>query len=80
MRTYYVGMDVHGASIVMVVLNGAGKVVMESVVETGAERVRGFLSWFPICLALQFASAEHMTASVGKNSGIAGRQIRNRER
>lgn len=43
MRTYYVGMDVHRASIMIVVLNGAGKVVMESVVETGAERVRGFL-------------------------------------
>ena len=43
MKTYYVGMDVHRASIVMVVLNGAGKVVMQSVVETGAERVRGFL-------------------------------------
>lgn len=43
MRTYYVGMDVHQASIVIVVLNGAGKVVMESVIETGAETVRGFL-------------------------------------
>ena len=43
MRTYYVGMDVHRASIVMVVLNGAGKIVMQSVIETGAERVRGFL-------------------------------------
>jgi transposase len=42
MRTYYVGMDVHRASIVMVVLNGAGKIVMQMVVETGAERVRGF--------------------------------------
>jgi transposase len=43
MKTYYVAMDVHSASIVIAVLNGAGKVVMESVVETGAERVRGFL-------------------------------------
>jgi transposase len=43
MRTYYVGMDVHQASIVIAVLNGAGKVVMESIVETGAETVRGFL-------------------------------------
>jgi transposase len=36
-------MDVHRASIVIVVLNGAGKVVMNLVIETGAERVRGFL-------------------------------------
>jgi transposase len=43
MKTYYVAMDVHSASIVIAALNGAGKVVMESVVETGAERVRGFL-------------------------------------
>ena len=40
MRTYYVGMDVHRASIVIVVLNGAGKIVMQSVIETGAERSR----------------------------------------
>ncbi len=43
MRTYYVGMDVHQASIVIVVLNGAGKVVMELVIETGADSVRNFL-------------------------------------
>lgn len=43
MRTYYVGMDVHQASIVIVVLNGAGKVVMESIIETGVETVRSFL-------------------------------------
>jgi transposase len=43
MRTYYVGMDVHRASIVIVVLNGAGKIVMQAVIETGAERVRGIL-------------------------------------
>jgi transposase len=36
-------MDVHRASIMIVVLNGAGKIVMQSVIETGAERVRGFL-------------------------------------
>ena len=43
MKTYYVGMDVHRASIMIVVLNGAGKMVMQSVIEVGAERVRGFL-------------------------------------
>src|SRR5216683_1468136 len=43
MKTYYVGMDVHSASIRIAVLNGAGKIVMESTIETGAERVRGFL-------------------------------------
>src|SRR5216110_1345206 len=43
MKTYYVGMDVHRASIVIVVMNGAGKIVMQSVIETGAELVRGYL-------------------------------------
>lgn len=43
MKTYYVGMDVHRASIMIVVLNGAGKVVMQSVIETGAELVRAYL-------------------------------------
>src|SRR5260370_3145687 len=43
MKTYYVGMDVHRATIALAVLNGTGKVVMESTIETGAERVRGFL-------------------------------------
>jgi transposase len=43
LKTYYVGMDVHQASIVIVVLNGAGKVVMESIIETGAETVRSFI-------------------------------------
>jgi len=43
MKTYYVGMDVHSATIRIAVLNGAGKVVMELVIETGAERVRSFL-------------------------------------
>jgi len=36
-------MDVHGASIVIVVLNGAGKIVMQGVIETSAERVRSYL-------------------------------------
>jgi len=43
LKTYYVGMVVHRATIALAVLNGAGKVVMESTIETGAERVRGFL-------------------------------------
>lgn len=42
MRTYYVGMDVHQASIAMVVLNGAGKSIMQLVIQTKTERVREF--------------------------------------
>lgn len=43
MKTYYVGMDVHQASIVMVVLNGAGKVVEATTMNTGAGAVRSYL-------------------------------------
>ena len=43
MRTYYVGMDVHRASIVIVVLNGAGKVVEAITITSGAGAVRSYL-------------------------------------
>src|SRR5215211_3390029 len=39
MSDYYVGLDVHKASICVAVLNAAGKLVMESVVETSAATV-----------------------------------------
>ena len=44
MTTYYVGMDVHQASIVICVMNAVGKVVMESIIETKAQTVRDFIS------------------------------------
>jgi transposase len=43
MKQYYVGMDVHQASIVIVVLNALGKVVIESIIETKAQTVRDFI-------------------------------------
>ena len=43
MSRYYVGLDVHKASICIAVLNAAGKLVMGSVVETGAATNLGFL-------------------------------------
>lgn len=43
MKTYYVGMDVHQASIVIVVLNGAGKVVEASALKTGVTAIRSYL-------------------------------------
>ena len=43
MRTYYVGMDVHQASIVIVVLNGAGKVIETTSIQTGVAAVRSYL-------------------------------------
>lgn len=43
MRTYYVGMDVHQATIVIVVLNGAGKVVEALTISTSGEALRSYL-------------------------------------
>ena len=43
MSCYYVGLDVHKASICIAVLNDAGKLVMKSIVETSAATVLDFL-------------------------------------
>ena len=43
MSDYYVGLDVHKASICIAVLNTEGKLVMESIVETSATTVIDFL-------------------------------------
>lgn len=43
MSDYYVGLDVRKASICIAVLNAAGKLVMESIIETSAATVLDFL-------------------------------------
>ncbi len=43
MKEYYVGMDVHQASIVICVMKAAGKAVIESIIETKAQTVRDFI-------------------------------------
>lgn len=42
MKKYYVGIDVHQATSVIVVLNGKGKFEMEMIVATKAETLRAF--------------------------------------
>ena len=39
----YIGMDVHQEAIVIAVLNGSGKLVMESIVETTASSILQFI-------------------------------------
>src|SRR6266702_4402331 len=39
----YIGMDVHKEAIVIAVLNGSGKLVMESIVETKASSILEFI-------------------------------------
>src|SRR5258708_20815716 len=42
--TKYIGMDVHKESISIAVMNGAGKIVMECVVETKASMILQFIN------------------------------------
>ena len=42
-KILYVGMDVHQACVVIVVLNDAGKTVSEAIIETKTETVRAFI-------------------------------------
>jgi transposase len=50
----YIGMDVHQASIVAVVLDASGKVVMESIFETRAETVLQFIGGLGATLWVTF--------------------------
>ena len=43
MRKHYVGMDVHQASTSMAVMNGQGKVISETLIETKAQTIIDFL-------------------------------------
>ena len=42
-KIFYVGMDVHHACIVIVVLNVDGKTISEAIIETKTETVRDFI-------------------------------------
>ncbi len=59
MKDYYVGMDVHKASIVIAVQNAAGKVVMQSIIETKAQTVRDFVKGLHGTVRLTFEEGVH---------------------
>lgn len=59
MNTYYVGLDVHKASICIAVLNGDGKLVMESVVETSAATILDFLKGLRGQIEVTFEEGTH---------------------
>ena len=59
MSRYYVGLDVHKASICIAVLNAAGKLVMESVVETDASTILGFLKGLRGRVEVTFEEGTH---------------------
>src|SRR5437763_12217860 len=59
MSCYYVGLDVHKASICITVLNAEGKLVMESVVETSAATVLDFLKGLRGRVEVTFEEGTH---------------------
>lgn len=59
MSCYYVGLDVHKASICIAVLNTAGKLVMESVVETSAATILDFLKGLRGQIEVTFEEGTH---------------------
>lgn len=59
MSMYYVGLDVHKASICIAVLNAAGKLVMESVVETSAATILDFLKGLRGRVEVTFEEGTH---------------------
>lgn len=59
MSTYYVGLDVHKASICIAVLSATGKPVMESVVETSAATILGFLGGLRGQVEVTFEEGTH---------------------
>jgi hypothetical protein len=52
----YIGLDVHKETIAIAVMNAAGKLVNESIIETKAKRPLA-LSWRPTALAHRMARA-----------------------
>ena len=59
MSRYYVGLDVHKASICVAVLNASGKLVMESVIETSAATVPDFLKGLRGQVEVTFEEGTH---------------------
>jgi precorrin-6B methylase 2 len=68
MSRYYVGLDVHKASICIAVLDADGKLVMESVVETGAATILDFLKGLRGQVEVTFEEGTHAgTSTFSKN-------------
>lgn len=59
MGTYYVGLDVHKASICIAVVNVDGKLVMESVIETSAATILDFLKGLRGNVEVTFEEGTH---------------------
>lgn len=59
MSDYYVGLDVHKASICIAVLNADGKLVMESIIETSARTILDFLKGLRGHVEVTFEEGTH---------------------
>jgi transposase len=59
MKTYYVGLDVHKATIVIAVLDSKGKVVSQSIIETSTQAVRDFFKSMRGEIHITFEEGNH---------------------
>lgn len=59
MKTYYVGMDVHKATIVIAVLDANGKVVSQTIIETSTQTVRDFFQSLRGEIHITFEEGNH---------------------
>ena len=56
----YIGMDVHKESISITVMNGAGKIVMECVIEKKASMILQFIDGLRVDLHLTFKEGHRL--------------------
>lgn len=59
MKIYYVGMDVHKATIATAVLDASGKLVTQSIIETSTQAVRDFFHSLRAELHVTFEEGDH---------------------
>jgi hypothetical protein len=58
----YIGMDVHKEAIVIAVLNGSGRLVMETILETKASSILQFIHGS--CFGLQDGFHHHLAGGI----------------
>lgn len=72
-KILYIGMDVHQASIVIVVLNAEGKTHSEAIIETKTETVRDFICGLRGELHVTFEEDEKLAPEERQEAGQSSR-------
>ncbi len=59
MQKYYVGLDVHKATIAIAILDAFGKVISQSIIETSTQAVRDFFQGLRGEIHITFEEGNH---------------------